>query len=143
MKKQLLASLALALAFTVPAYADTNLVFAFWGDPPEVPPFQKIVDDYQAKHPDVHIEMQNAPWSGYFTRLDAQLAAVRCSRAHRMAERAARLRRALIPDAHRRRLRDAPAPLALGGWRLHDRRDCGTSPQPARRDGPDIGSPAP
>jgi multiple sugar transport system substrate-binding protein len=75
MKKQLLASLALALSFTIPAYADTNLVFAFWGDPPEVPPFQKIVDDYQAKHPDVHIEMQNAPWSGYFTRLDAQLAA--------------------------------------------------------------------
>jgi len=75
MRKQLLASLALALAFTVPAAADTNLVFAFWGDPPEVPPFQKIVDDYQAAHPDVHIEMQNAPWSGYFTRLDAQLAA--------------------------------------------------------------------
>jgi multiple sugar transport system substrate-binding protein len=69
-----LASLALALA-TSPALADTNLVFAFWGDPPEVPPFQKIANDYMKAHPDVHIELQNAPWSGYFTKLDAELAA--------------------------------------------------------------------
>jgi len=50
-------------------------VFAFWGDPPEVPPFEKIANDYMALHPDVHIELQNAPWSGYFTKLDTQLAA--------------------------------------------------------------------
>ena len=74
MIKLWLVSLALALATTGGAYADTNLVFAFWGDPPEVPPFQKIATDYQAKHPDVHIELQNAPWSGYFTKLDAALA---------------------------------------------------------------------
>ena len=75
MLKLWFASLALALATASGAYADTNLVFAFWGDPPEVPPFQKIAADYQAKHPDVHIELQNAPWSGYFTKLDAALAA--------------------------------------------------------------------
>lgn len=75
MKKLWLTSLALALGLASPALADTNLVFAFWGDPPEVPPFQKIAADYQAKHPDVHIELQNAPWSGYFTKLDAALAA--------------------------------------------------------------------
>jgi multiple sugar transport system substrate-binding protein len=67
--------LGLALSIATPAFADTNLVFAFWGDPPEVPPFQKIAADYMAKHPDVHIELQNAPWSGYFTKLDAELAA--------------------------------------------------------------------
>jgi multiple sugar transport system substrate-binding protein len=64
----------MALAATTPAFADTNLVFGFWGDPPEVPPFEKIAADYMAAHPDVHIELQNAPWSGYFTKLDAALA---------------------------------------------------------------------
>src|SRR6185312_5331395 len=74
MKKLWLASLALAL-LSSPALADTNLVFAFWGDPPEVPPFQTIANDYMKAHPDVHITLQNAPWSGYFTKLDAELAA--------------------------------------------------------------------
>ncbi|HEX4298838.1 MAG TPA: sugar ABC transporter substrate-binding protein [Devosia sp.] len=75
MKRLWSAVLGLALSVATPAFADTNLVFAFWGDPPEVPPFQKIATDYMAKHPDVHIELQNAPWSGYFTKLDTQLAA--------------------------------------------------------------------
>ena len=75
MKRLWSAVLTLALSVATPAFADTNLVFAFWGDPPEVPPFQKIATDYMARHPDVHIELQNAPWSGYFTKLDAQLAA--------------------------------------------------------------------
>ena len=74
MKNLWFASLALALGLATPALADTNLVFAFWGDPPEVPPFQKIAADYMAKHPDVHIELRNDPWSAYFTKLDAQLA---------------------------------------------------------------------
>ena len=75
MKRLWSAVLGLALSAATPAFADTNLVFAFWGDPPEVPPFQKIAADYMAKHPDVHIELQSAPWSGYFTKLDAELAA--------------------------------------------------------------------
>src|SRR3569833_1079424 len=75
MKRLWSAVLGLALSAATPALADTTLLFAFWGDPPEVPPFQKIANDYMAKHPDVHIELQNAPWSGYFTKLDAQLAA--------------------------------------------------------------------
>jgi multiple sugar transport system substrate-binding protein len=75
MKSILLTSLVLALGLASPALADTNLVFAFWGDPPEVPPFQRIADDYMKAHPDVHIELQNSPWSAYFTKLDAQLAA--------------------------------------------------------------------
>ena len=75
MKKLWLTSLLLALGMVSPALADTNLVFAFWGDPPEVPPFQQIANDYMKAHPDVHIELQNTPWSGYFTKLDAQLAA--------------------------------------------------------------------
>ena len=75
MKRLWSAVLGLALSAATPAFAQTNLVFAFWGDPPEVPPFEKIANDYMAKHPHVKIELQNAPWSGYFTKLDAQLAA--------------------------------------------------------------------
>ena len=40
-----------------------------------VPPFQQIATAYMKAHPDVHIELQNSPWSAYFTKLDAQLAA--------------------------------------------------------------------
>jgi multiple sugar transport system substrate-binding protein len=58
-----------------PALAQSTISFGYWGDPPELPPFEEIVSKYQAAHPDVKIEIQHAPWSGYFTRLDAQLAA--------------------------------------------------------------------
>ncbi|KKC37426.1 hypothetical protein WH87_12945 [Devosia epidermidihirudinis] len=75
MNKLLLVTTALALAFAAPAMAETKVSFAYWGDPAELPPFEKIVADYEAANPDVKIEVQHAPWSGYFTRLDAQLAA--------------------------------------------------------------------
>lgn len=74
MRKIWTAVLGLALAASTPAFAQTNLVFGFWGDPPEVPPFEKIANDYMAAHPDVHIELQNTPWSGYWTKLDTALA---------------------------------------------------------------------
>lgn len=75
MKKLLPLSLAGALLMMAPAQAQTNLTFAYWGDPAELPPFVEIVSKYEAAHPDVKIAVQHAPWSGYFTRLDAQLAA--------------------------------------------------------------------
>ncbi|WDR06823.1 sugar ABC transporter substrate-binding protein [Devosia rhodophyticola] len=75
MKKLLSLSLVSALMMMGPAHAQSNLVFAYWGDPAELPPFEQIVSDYEAANPDVQIQVQHAPWSGYFTRLDAQLAA--------------------------------------------------------------------
>lgn len=75
MKRMGLAAFALSFALTAPASAETRLVFAYWGDPGELPPFRQIVDAYKARAPDVTIEVQHAPWSGYFARLDAQLAA--------------------------------------------------------------------
>lgn len=77
MKKQVVAIAASLLAMTaaVAAQDQTKVVFAYWGDPAELPPFEKIVADYEAANPSVDIEVQHAPWSGYFTRLDAQLAA--------------------------------------------------------------------
>jgi multiple sugar transport system substrate-binding protein len=74
MRKLWAGLLGIALSAATPAFAETNLTFGFWGDPPEVPPFEKIANDYMAAHPDVHIELQNTPWSGYWTKLDAALA---------------------------------------------------------------------
>lgn len=73
MKKTLLVLAALSL--TSSAAAVTNLVFSFWGDPAEAPPFLEIVKNFNASHPDIQVEYQQTPWSGYWTKLDAQLAA--------------------------------------------------------------------
>jgi multiple sugar transport system substrate-binding protein len=75
MTKKWLAYAVAALGLVSPAFAQSTITFGYWGDPPELPPFEEIVSKYQAAHPDVKIEIQHAPWSGYFTRLDAQLAA--------------------------------------------------------------------
>lgn len=75
MTKKWLAYAVAALGLVSPALAQSTITFGYWGDPPELPPFEEIVSKYQAAHPDVKIEIQHAPWSGYFTRLDAQLAA--------------------------------------------------------------------
>ncbi len=53
----------------------TTITFGYWGDPAELAPFETVIAAYQEANPDVRIEVQHAPWSGYFTRLDAQLAA--------------------------------------------------------------------
>jgi len=75
MTKKWLAYAVAALGLVSPALAQSTISFGYWGDPPELPPFEEIVSKYEAAHPDVKIEIQHAPWSGYFTRLDAQLAA--------------------------------------------------------------------
>lgn len=75
MTRKWLAYAVAALGLVSPALAQSTISFGYWGDPPELPPFEEIVSKYQAAHPDVKIEIQHAPWSGYFTRLDAQLAA--------------------------------------------------------------------
>lgn len=75
MARKWLAYAVAALGLVSPALAQSTISFGYWGDPPELPPFEEIVSKYQAAHPDVKIEIQHAPWSGYFTRLDAQLAA--------------------------------------------------------------------
>lgn len=75
MTRKWLAYAVAALGLVSPALAQSTITFGYWGDPPELPPFEEIVSKYQAARPDVKIEIQHAPWSGYFTRLDAQLAA--------------------------------------------------------------------
>ncbi|AFZ69327.1 ABC transporter substrate-binding protein [Deinococcus peraridilitoris] len=67
--------LTASLALATPALAKTTLVFSYWGDPAELPPFQEIARNFMAANPDIEIQVQHAPWSGYWTKLDAQLAA--------------------------------------------------------------------
>ncbi|TSA79046.1 sugar ABC transporter substrate-binding protein [Deinococcus detaillensis] len=74
MKKATLTLLA-TLMLTSSASAATKLVFSFWGDPAEAPPFLEIVKNFNATHPDIQVDYQQTPWSGYWTKLDAQLAA--------------------------------------------------------------------
>ncbi|AZI44371.1 sugar ABC transporter substrate-binding protein [Deinococcus psychrotolerans] len=74
MKKATLTLLA-SLMLTSSASAATKLVFSFWGDPAEAPPFLEIVKNFNATHPDIQVDYQQTPWSGYWTKLDAQLAA--------------------------------------------------------------------
>ncbi|MCL6568060.1 MAG: sugar ABC transporter substrate-binding protein [Meiothermus silvanus] len=63
-------------AWALSAYAQpTTIVWSYWGDPGELPPFQEIIKSFEASHPNIKIQVQHAPWSGYWTRLDAQLAA--------------------------------------------------------------------
>lgn len=75
MRKLWLTALTLSLVTAVPALAKTTLVFSYWGDPAELPPFQEIARVYEASNPGITIQAQQAPWSGYWTKLDAQLAA--------------------------------------------------------------------
>lgn len=64
-----------SLLLSTSASAATNLVFSFWGDPAEAPPFLEIVKSFNATHSDIQVTYQQTPWSGYWTKLDAQLAA--------------------------------------------------------------------
>lgn len=73
--KKVTLSVLTALLLGSSASAATNLVFSFWGDPAEAPPFLEIVKNFNATHPDIQVTYQQTPWSGYWTKLDAQLAA--------------------------------------------------------------------
>lgn len=64
---------AFALAST--AAAQTTITWSYWGDPAELPPNLEVIKAFEAKYPNIKIRTQHAPWSGYFTQLDAQLAA--------------------------------------------------------------------
>jgi len=53
----------------------TTITWSYWGDPGELPPFEEVIKNFEASHPNINIQVQHAPWSGYWTQLDAQLAA--------------------------------------------------------------------
>ena len=82
MKRVLLLAAASALCLTVAvgltaavAQQPVTVTWSYWGDPGELPPFEQIIKNFEASHPGIKVQVQHAPWSGYWTQLDAQLAA--------------------------------------------------------------------
>jgi multiple sugar transport system substrate-binding protein len=76
MKASLLLALVSGLCLTsAVAQQPVTITWSYWGDPGELPPFEQIIKNFEASHPEIKIQIQHAPWSGYWTQLDAQLAA--------------------------------------------------------------------
>lgn len=73
--KKLIGTAILSLFLGLASAQQTTVVWSYWGDPGELPPFQEIIKNFEAAHPTIKIQVQHAPWSGYWTQLDAQLAA--------------------------------------------------------------------
>lgn len=73
MKKLLVASIVLAMVCAV--FSATKIRFSFWGEPSELPPYQEIVKQFQAENPDIQVEIINYPWSTYFDKIQAMMAA--------------------------------------------------------------------
>jgi len=63
-------TLLVALGFSV-----TTIRFSFWGSPSELPPYQEIVKAFEEENPDIKVEIINAPWSTYFDKIQAMMAA--------------------------------------------------------------------
>jgi len=53
----------------------TTIRFSFWGSPAELPPYYEIIRAFEAKHPDIKVEVVHAPWSTYFDKIQAMMAA--------------------------------------------------------------------
>lgn len=53
----------------------SQLTWSYWGDPGELPPFEQIIKDYESANPGTTINVEHAPWSSYFTKIDTELAA--------------------------------------------------------------------
>ncbi len=73
MKKVLL--IGLAVLVTISLFSATKIRFSFWGSPAEVPPYQEIVNAFMKKNPEIQIEIINYPWSTYFDKIQAMMAA--------------------------------------------------------------------
>ena len=64
-----LAGLGLSVA---PAAAQTELTYMMWGDPPEIAVWAKIVDEFEALHPDISVKVEIADWDSYWDKLRIQ-----------------------------------------------------------------------
>jgi len=56
-------------------FSATKIRFSFWGSPAELPPYQEIVKQFEAENPDIKVEIINYPWSTYFDKIQAMMAA--------------------------------------------------------------------
>ncbi len=63
----LVLSLLLSGCVTVPE-KEKQVSFMIWGEPAEVAAYQTMVDAFQAKYPNIHIELRSVPGSGAFQK---------------------------------------------------------------------------
>ncbi len=54
--------------------ADVTLTFGAWADTPQTAILNSIIAAYEKLHPNVHIKTQFAAWSGYWQKIQTQLA---------------------------------------------------------------------
>jgi len=71
--KKLVVVLLCVVALSI--FSATKIRFSFWGSPAELPPYQEIVKQFEAENPDIKVEIINYPWSTYFDKIQAMMAA--------------------------------------------------------------------
>jgi len=74
MKKVLLLVLAITV-FSVFLSGVTTVRWSVWGSPAELPPYHEVIKQFEAANPDIKIELIHAPWSTYFDKIQAMMAA--------------------------------------------------------------------
>ena len=53
----------------VPTLEPAEISFMMWGDPEELKVWQQIVDDFQAKNPNIKVNVDVSDWDSYWTKL--------------------------------------------------------------------------
>src|SRR5262245_22785583 len=51
-----------------------EIKYMMWGSPEELAVWQKIVDEFQASHPDIHVNVDVSDWSSYWNKLQTLFA---------------------------------------------------------------------
>ncbi len=59
---------ALALS-TSSVYAQTNLTYMMWGDPPEIAVWEAIVAEFEKANPDIKVKVEVSDWDSYWDKL--------------------------------------------------------------------------
>ena len=73
MKALLSATAFTALALSATAgFAETNLTYMMWGDPPEIAVWEAIVDEFEAANPDIKVKVEVSDWDSYWDKLRVQ-----------------------------------------------------------------------
>src|SRR5512143_3148734 len=52
-----------------PTLESAEISFMMWGDPEELKVWQQIVDDFQAKNPNIKVNVDVSDWDSYWTKL--------------------------------------------------------------------------
>jgi len=47
---------------------------AFWGSPEEIKIINSVVEEWQPKHPDIHIRLEHTPYGGYVSKILTRIA---------------------------------------------------------------------